>query len=54
MKILIVIYLLLKGDFSQDKCLRKINLEFKTLLGHNFVANPPLALSKERLKFTLT
>ena len=45
-KILIVVYLPLKEDFEQDEGLRKRNLLFKTMLGHNFVANPPLAVNK--------
>ena len=45
--ILIVIYVPLKEDFSQDEGLRKRNLSFIALLGHNFLAyHPPIAINK--------
>lgn len=36
----------LKGEFPQVEGLRKRNMSFMTLLGQNFVANPPFKVNK--------
>lgn len=40
------LYLPLKENFPQVEGLRKRNISFMTLLGQNFVANPPFKVNK--------
>ena len=44
---------MVKGGFFTRLKFKEKKLWFLTLLGHNFVVNPPLAVNKEQLKFTL-